>query len=45
MFSIKNDTEGMATHSSAVGGETDKVGTMLAQKDGVVLSKSEAKRA
>lgn len=38
MFSTKNDTEGMASSPSAASGVAEKVGTMLAQKDGVVLS-------
>ena len=38
MFSMQNDTEGMLSHGHSAPGEPEKVGTMLASKDGVVLS-------
>ena len=37
MVSIKNDTEGTASGSPSAA-QSEKVGTVLAQKDGVVLS-------
>ena len=38
MFSMKNNAGDMPAACPAVGTESEKVGTMLAQKDGVVLS-------
>ena len=38
MFSMKNDAEGINSRPSSANEEAEKVGTMLAQNDGVVLS-------
>ena len=38
MFSMKNDADGMTSCPSSANSETEKIGTMLAQKDGVALS-------
>ena len=38
MFSMKNDTEALSPNQSPSATEAEKVGTMLASKDGVVLS-------